>query len=446
MTGIVTESSNHRIIESATPAPVRIAYVVYSEWRERQSGLSTYIRTLLNLFDREGFEAEIVEIPEFIPAHAASGTPPGDARAQHLGDGSAQPRPPGRWEERGPGEAKHPAAPPSFAGLRLALGYVRALLRDIRRLWMHRKELRGGIVMTNEFGCEVLPIALRCVVPAARIVAIGHTHPSVDARALHPVRRAVERLCYASVSDIVFNSVSLREQWRKKLGLRRIRGTVILHGLEELDPGIPVEYPERDDGTVDFVCVARFVAWKGHRQLLRAWKRAEERTKTPVRLILVGDGPTLEDNIAYARELGLAVADLCEPSTVHCPPSADVVFLGRRADGARYFNGGDVGLLLPVEPEAFGLVLLEMMSCSTPVVASRRGGLPEVVEDGGTGILVDPTDADDVASALCRLAEDPATRGRMGALARQRWEERFRVERMLNDYEAYFKDGKAGRP
>jgi glycosyltransferase involved in cell wall biosynthesis len=81
--------------------------------------------------------------------------------------------------------------------------------------------------------------------------------------------------------------------------------------------------------------------------------------------------------------------------------------------------------------ENFPYALLEAMACGTPVVATRTGGLPEMVSDGVNGILVSQQDAGGLADAICQLLENPELRSQMGANARRVAEERFSVERVV---------------
>jgi glycosyltransferase involved in cell wall biosynthesis len=97
-------------------------------------------------------------------------------------------------------------------------------------------------------------------------------------------------------------------------------------------------------------------------------------------------------------------------------------------------------LLLPSAQESFGLAALEAMACEVPVVASRVGGLPEVIEHGVTGFLHAPGDLESMAESALRLLTDEALHQRVGAAARKTADERFCDERIVPIYEAYYEE------
>jgi glycosyltransferase involved in cell wall biosynthesis len=317
-------------------------------------------------------------------------------------------------------------SPPAAAAVRgplavfLLLGYLKLLWIDIRRVWTVRAQCRKSLILTNHFGCETLPIALRIVFPFSRLVAISHTHPGQGGAANHWVRRLVERMCFHSLSDVIFNSDGSRQLWVQKLRVQKEIGQVVHLGTELPDLSIPPDYPVRSEGVVDFLCVARFVGWKGHLNLVRAWRTVLERGLLRVRLIFIGDGDCFEAVKQEVARLGLA---------------QHIILLGYRGNGDCYFNSADVGLLLSTEPEAFGLVLLEAMSRGKPVIASRLGGIPEIVTDGNTGVLVDPMDTTAIADAVGRLACSTDERKRMGENGKKRWVGQFTVKQMIARYE-----------
>jgi N-acetyl-alpha-D-glucosaminyl L-malate synthase BshA len=169
------------------------------------------------------------------------------------------------------------------------------------------------------------------------------------------------------------------------------------------------------------VHVSNFRPLKRVEDVVRVFARA--RAAGPLRLRLVGDGPAREATLALAASLGVA---------------ADVEWLGEREDLPALLAGA-AAFLLPSASESFGLAALEALACGVPVVASRVGGLPEVVADGEVGFLHDAGDVGAMAASVGRLARDPALRARLGAAARQRAETHFPVEPAVDRYEAIYR-------
>lgn len=370
------------------------------------SGVTTFVRHMTDGFSGYGDRFRLVEIPHGNYEPAKSEAP---CRAGVL-----------------TGIVEKSAA---RVALSLFIGYSKLLWIDIRRVWVVRKRCRDRIILTNQFGCETLPIALRVIFPFARIVAISHTHPGHGPEATHWVRRWIERICYWSLNDILYNSDSSRREWASKLGLSGSKGQVIHLGTESPDLSVPADYPARQPGTVDFLCVARFVGWKGQGNLIRVWQEVVKRGWRSARLVLIGDGPNLGAVQRDAEQARLG---------------AQVVFMGAKPSADRYFNGADVAVLLSLEPEAFGLTLLEAMSREKPVLASNIGGIPEIVEDGVTGLLVTPHDHEKLADRVCLLVESNIERHRLGVNGRKRWEDHFSIAQMICRYKSYFmnEDGK----
>jgi L-malate glycosyltransferase len=141
------------------------------------------------------------------------------------------------------------------------------------------------------------------------------------------------------------------------------------------------------------------------------------------RLLLVGDGPELGTAYRVGRELG--VLDRIEA-------------VGAQEGIIPLLSAADV-FLLPSEQESFGLAALEAMACEVPVVASRVGGLPEVVEDGVTGFLHPLGDLDGMAESAVRLLADAGLHARVAAAARARVADRFCTGRIVPLYEAYYR-------
>jgi len=143
----------------------------------------------------------------------------------------------------------------------------------------------------------------------------------------------------------------------------------------------------------------------------------------PSVLLLAGDGPEIATARRVARQLGVA-------------PRMHV--LGAQENVIPLLSIADL-FLLPSEQESFGLAALEAMACEVPVVASRVGGLPEVIEHGATGFLHPLGDVDAMTASGIALLRDPELHARITAAAVRRVRERFCVDRIVPMYEAHYK-------
>src|SRR6266571_4577830 len=144
--------------------------------------------------------------------------------------------------------------------------------------------------------------------------------------------------------------------------------------------------------------------------------------KTPARLVMVGDGSERTNAIHRARSLG--VFDRC-------------AFVGKQPRIVDYLCAADV-LLLPSEQESFGLAALEAMACEVPVVASRVGGVPEVVDDGETGFLSPVGDVDKMANDAVKLLTNDDLRREMGKRARASATERYSTDLVIPRYIEFY--------
>jgi glycosyltransferase involved in cell wall biosynthesis len=161
--------------------------------------------------------------------------------------------------------------------------------------------------------------------------------------------------------------------------------------------------------------------FKNPQTLVEACKELRQR-RTPVRLLVAGDGEMLPDLKALAKRLGVE-------DRVH--------WLGNVSDPRTLLQASDIFVLASVG-EAFGLVLAEAMACGVPVVGSRSGSLSEVVEEECTGLLVPPRDAVAFADAIDLMSRDAPRRRQMALRAVDRVRARFSleltVERTLDIY------------
>jgi glycosyltransferase involved in cell wall biosynthesis len=116
-----------------------------------------------------------------------------------------------------------------------------------------------------------------------------------------------------------------------------------------------------------------------------------------------------------------------------------VLSLGYQRDVSPYYALFDA-LVLPSANEGTPVVAIEALAATRPVVATRVGGVPDVVTEGEDGFLVDVGDVDAIADALAQLARDPALRERMGERGRELVVPRYRVERLVDDVDELYRD------
>jgi N-acetyl-alpha-D-glucosaminyl L-malate synthase BshA len=142
------------------------------------------------------------------------------------------------------------------------------------------------------------------------------------------------------------------------------------------------------------------------------------------RLIMVGDGSE-RTNVEH-RARCLEVFEKCS-------------FVGKQPKIVDYLSAADV-LLLPSDQESFGLAALEAMACEVPVIASRVGGIPEVVTDGETGFLSEVGDVTKMAEDAARLLSDETFRKQMGMRARESAVSRYRTDLVIPQYIRFYEE------
>ena len=149
---------------------------------------------------------------------------------------------------------------------------------------------------------------------------------------------------------------------------------------------------------------------------------ARVRQKMPAKLLMIGDGPDTAGAFELAKSLGVA---------------EDVMFLGTREDVDQILCAADA-FLLPSNYEAFGLAALEAMACGVPVVASRVGGVPELVQDGVNGFLVGPDDYEAGADRLFQILSDEKVAMRLRDAGLNSVRDNFTADAVVPLYEQFY--------
>jgi glycosyltransferase involved in cell wall biosynthesis len=305
----------------------------------------------------------------------------------------------------------HEPAHPSFlAALKEAGGSWASLAQLEHRPLEGIRTLRSyDVVQLNLFGARSEAALLAYAAWPTRVLLVEQTsdygvpEPDLARRAKRSVLNplTVPRLWgMAGISDYV------RGRTARYLGLDDRRSVTLYYGVD-LDRFVWAPRPADAPGPPTIVVVAHLIPEKGVDHLLRAFARLDQ---PDARLVVVGDGPQASELRALAASLGVG---------------ARTDFVGLRDDVQTFLQQADVFVHPAVWAEAFGWTIAEAMATGCPVVASRTGGIPELIEDEETGLLVEPGNPDVIASALRRLLASPELRRRLAVAARERVEERF---------------------
>jgi glycosyltransferase involved in cell wall biosynthesis len=179
-------------------------------------------------------------------------------------------------------------------------------------------------------------------------------------------------------------------------------------------------------------CTSRIDAQKGQLELLEAVRRVRGRIPS-IRLIVVGE-PTRGEYAAYLDTLRRKVTEYGMGEAV--------IFTGFRPDIPRILAALDV-FALPSYEETFGNCLVEAMLSGLPCIGTDAGGVPEVLEGGRLGLLVEPRSVDGLARAIRELADNPTLRADLGRRARKSARDRYDRERILDRIMALYRTGPA---
>jgi glycosyltransferase involved in cell wall biosynthesis len=329
-------------------------------------------------------------------------------------------------------------------------------------------ELGVEVVRIDELGREISPLRdFVATIKLARLIRrdrpqILHTHtakagtvgrvaallagsrrPPIVVHTFHghvlrgyfgPLRSLLFRLLERRLASITTALVAVSPQVRDDLvalGVAPSKRFVIIRLGIELDERVAPE----QDGRVEsrrylgipsehFVVgwIGRMTAVKRTDDVLIAFKYLRE-SGVEAMLCMVGDGPDRPQLEQRAHELGIV---------------RDTLFLGYQEDVAPFYAAFDA-LVLPSGNEGTPVSVIEALAAGRPVVATRVGGVPDVVRDGKDGFLVEAGATDDLAERLGRLARDPKLGERMGAAGRERVLPRYAVDRLVDDVDRLYR-------
>lgn len=296
----------------------------------------------------------------------------------------------------------------SYPGLRHPLAFW--------RLWRTIARFRPQIVHTHLQSANLYGRLAARLAGVPVIVCTEHNVYRAKARRYVVVERALARVTDA----IVAVSEQVRGFLSEQLGVAVEAIRMIPNGvaMPAADPARVAALSERldlPDGHVVVGTVASLTPKKGHAYLVEALALLAARD-VPCTLVLAGDGPMRPAIEQLAERLGV---------------SSRVRLLGEAERVADVLELTDI-FVLPSLVEGMPLALLEAMRVGRAVVATRVGGVPELVRDGDNGVLVEPADAEALADAIAALAADPARRDHLGDRARATVERDYTEERYVD--------------
>jgi glycosyltransferase involved in cell wall biosynthesis len=243
-----------------------------------------------------------------------------------------------------------------------------------------------------------------------------------------PARRTVA--CSAYVAD------AFRRAWHSRRKLLVIHNGVLLGGSTVRNARTVRQELGIPEGAPVIVMATRLQRGKGVHVFLEAAARVV--TDHPEACFMIVGGTLFGLDKDYALELRQQVDRLSLSPAVR--------FLGFQPDVFRFLSAADIAVHSSIEPEPFGMALVEAMACSKPVIASDAGGPREIIENGVTGLLVPPKDAEHLAQAILNLLDDPDRRIRMGQAGAARVRDRFSAERMVRQLQGLYEGMKLDPP
>ena len=307
----------------------------------------------------------------------------------------------------------------SFYSYRSILSQFR-LVKDIRKRQFDLVHTYGWY--PNVFAIPASRLALRpTIIASIRDAGAYMTKTKI---------RALKFVC--SLADCVLANSSAGRNWLIEQGVKEQKIEVIPNGIvlprrPERASGLS---PMRKEfnipaGTLVCACVGRLVSGKGIDFYLRAARIVLERGRD-VRFLMIG-ADSSEKN--YPSEVEMLAQRL--------RLDHQVIFTGERQDVPDILREVDI-VVHPSLTEGLSNVILEAMAARIPVVATRVGGNPELVEDGRTGFLVPAENSEEIAHAICRLLDHPEMAHAFGERARRRVADEFAIDRMLSKTEALY--------
>jgi glycosyltransferase involved in cell wall biosynthesis len=339
---------------------------------------------------------------------------------------------------------RHTYALPSYRPGWEGLGQFAQALLAIRRLCATDRSADQGVVVysseyhTLRFG-GLLAMALGA--PLVYHLRLPVSDYRKGAK-MSPLLRLKNRLTLAPVKTFIAVSQATKQDCIDSLGIHPGRIDVVYNGIDPqrfspaAAPNSGAEPPERSPLPFTIAYVGRLDKDKGLEVLLRAF--AQLRSPHPEAQLLIA-GQSLLHGEAYRQQLAALAESLGIGDRVQ--------FLGHVAQPLALYQRSDLTVLPSLWPEPFGRTIIESLAAGTPVVASRTGGIPEILAEILPDCLVEPGQVNELAEAIGRMTHWRQQRPHLGQLCRQHVLQHFTLEQTLAGVERVLLDALAqGKP
>ncbi len=265
---------------------------------------------------------------------------------------------------------------------------------DLPLAWMVKKKTRCRVVLGSH-GTDFFPGDRAFISAVDRAVSCSH----FNARQVQQRYGIIPRVIYNGIDPEVFRPLPPDLGLRKKMGIPEESRVVVFAG--------------------------RLIGLKGVHILLRAMTRLDR--KVPWRLIMIGDGSARSELHQLGQELGIR---------------EQVLFPGYIANRElpSYYSFADLAVFPSLADETFGMGICEAMACGRAVLSTRVGGIPELVTDGETGVLVEPRNWEELGDRMDRLLSEPDLRSRLGMKALSRARNFFTWEKVTDRLQGIYQE------